>query len=102
MPIEGLMPQMGQSVAEGTGLTWLKREGGGVGQDEPLPPDQHRQGGRRDPLPRGGSPGAAAGAGRPDGSGGDRSRAPPDGGGGRGGGAARPPPGGGPGRRARP
>ena len=36
MPIEVLMPQMGQSVAEGTVLTWLKREGERVGKDEPL------------------------------------------------------------------
>jgi len=36
MPIEVLMPQMGQSVAEGTVLTWLKREGERVAQDEPL------------------------------------------------------------------
>lgn len=36
MPIEVLMPQMGQSVAEGTVLTWLKREGERVEKDEPL------------------------------------------------------------------
>ncbi|MCI0371949.1 MAG: E3 binding domain-containing protein, partial [candidate division NC10 bacterium] len=36
MPIEVLMPQMGQSVAEGTVLTWLKREGERVARDEPL------------------------------------------------------------------
>jgi 2-oxoglutarate dehydrogenase E2 component (dihydrolipoamide succinyltransferase) len=34
--IEVLMPQMGQSVAEGTVLTWLKREGERVAKDEPL------------------------------------------------------------------
>lgn len=36
MPIEVLMPQMGQSVAEGTVLSWLKREGERVAKDEPL------------------------------------------------------------------
>lgn len=36
MPIEVLMPQMGQSVAEGTVLTWLKREGERIEKDEPL------------------------------------------------------------------
>lgn len=36
MPIEVLMPQMGQSVAEGTVLSWLKREGERVAADEPL------------------------------------------------------------------
>lgn len=36
MPIEVLMPQMGQSVAEGTVLSWLKREGERVAKDEAL------------------------------------------------------------------
>ncbi|MFQ5839823.1 MAG: dihydrolipoamide acetyltransferase family protein [Candidatus Methylomirabilales bacterium] len=36
MAIEVVMPQMGQSVAEGTILTWLKREGEVVERDEPL------------------------------------------------------------------
>ncbi|MGH7394213.1 MAG: biotin/lipoyl-containing protein, partial [Candidatus Methylomirabilales bacterium] len=36
MPIEVLMPQMGQSVAEGTVLSWLKREGERVARDELL------------------------------------------------------------------
>ena len=36
MPIEILMPQMGQSVAEGTVLSWSKREGERVAKDEPL------------------------------------------------------------------
>ena len=36
MPIEVLMPQMGQSVAEGTVISWLKREGERIAKDEPL------------------------------------------------------------------
>ena len=36
MPIEVLMPQMGQSVAEGTVTSWLKREGERIAKDEPL------------------------------------------------------------------
>ena len=30
------MPQMGESVVEGTILTWLKKEGDSVQLDEPL------------------------------------------------------------------
>lgn len=36
MPNEVLMPQMGQSVAEGTVISWLKREGERIAKDEPL------------------------------------------------------------------
>ena len=36
MPIEVLMPQMGQSVAEGTVISWMKREGERIAKDEPL------------------------------------------------------------------
>lgn len=36
MPIEVVMPQMGESVAEGTVVTWLKKVGEFVAKDEPL------------------------------------------------------------------
>ncbi|MBF8298726.1 MAG: sucB, partial [candidate division NC10 bacterium] len=36
MNIEIIMPQMGESVAEGTVVTWLKKVGEGVAKDEPL------------------------------------------------------------------
>jgi pyruvate dehydrogenase E2 component (dihydrolipoamide acetyltransferase) len=36
MAIEVLMPQMGESVTEGTVTKWLKKEGDSVGRDEPL------------------------------------------------------------------
>ncbi|MBI2816163.1 MAG: 2-oxo acid dehydrogenase subunit E2 [Acidobacteria bacterium] len=36
MAIEVLMPQMGESVTEGTVTKWLKKEGDTVGRDEPL------------------------------------------------------------------
>lgn len=36
MAMEVVMPQMGQSVAEGTIIRWLKREGERVEKDEPL------------------------------------------------------------------
>ena len=36
MPIDVLMPQMGESVTEGTVTKWLKKEGEVVGRDEPL------------------------------------------------------------------
>lgn len=36
MPTDVLMPQMGESVAEGTVTKWLKKVGESVGKDEPL------------------------------------------------------------------
>ncbi|MBI4459075.1 MAG: 2-oxo acid dehydrogenase subunit E2 [Acidobacteria bacterium] len=36
MPTDVLMPQMGESVAEGTITKWLKKEGDTVAKDEPL------------------------------------------------------------------
>ncbi|HWQ68889.1 MAG TPA: dihydrolipoamide acetyltransferase family protein [Patescibacteria group bacterium] len=36
MPIEVVMPQMGESVAEGTVVTWLKKVGESIAKDEPL------------------------------------------------------------------
>lgn len=36
MPIEVVMPQMGESVAEGMVVTWLKKVGEPVAKDEPL------------------------------------------------------------------
>jgi 2-oxoglutarate dehydrogenase E2 component (dihydrolipoamide succinyltransferase) len=36
MPIEVLMPQMGEGLAEGTVTKWLKRVGDGIELDEPL------------------------------------------------------------------
>ena len=36
MPHDVIMPQMGESIAEGTITTWLKKEGEQVARDEPL------------------------------------------------------------------
>src|SRR6185436_15620811 len=36
MSTEVVMPQMGESIAEGTGTTWLKKIGERVERDEPL------------------------------------------------------------------
>ncbi len=36
MPTEVLMPQMGESIAEGTVTRWLKKVGDSIGKDEPL------------------------------------------------------------------
>ena len=36
MAIDVLMPQMGESITEGTVTKWLKKEGEAVGRDEPL------------------------------------------------------------------
>lgn len=36
MPVKVVMPQMGESIAEGTIVKWLKKEGEAVRKDEPL------------------------------------------------------------------
>lgn len=36
MPVKVVMPQMGESIAEGTIVKWLKKEGEAVKKDEPL------------------------------------------------------------------
>ena len=36
MPTDVLMPQMGESITEGTVTKWLKKVGDRVGKDEPL------------------------------------------------------------------
>ncbi len=36
MPIDVVMPQMGESITEGTLTKWLKRPGEAVTRDEPL------------------------------------------------------------------
>lgn len=36
MAVELIMPQMGESIAEGTVVKWLKKEGDWVGRDEPV------------------------------------------------------------------
>ncbi|HWQ00410.1 MAG TPA: biotin/lipoyl-containing protein, partial [Vicinamibacterales bacterium] len=36
MPTDVLMPQMGESIAEGTIVRWIKRVGERVARDEPL------------------------------------------------------------------
>src|SRR5438477_10031527 len=36
MPIDVVMPQMGESVVEGTVVRWIKKVGDKVDQDEPL------------------------------------------------------------------
>ena len=36
MPVEVMMPQMGESIAEGTIVRWIKKVGDTVDKDEPL------------------------------------------------------------------
>src|SRR5215813_4486775 len=36
MPVDVIMPQMGESIQEGTLVKWLKRPGDAIGRDEPL------------------------------------------------------------------
>ncbi|MDV7396593.1 biotin/lipoyl-containing protein, partial [Arthrospira platensis SPKY1] len=36
MPVNVIMPQMGESIAEGTIVRWFKQEGEAVTKDEPL------------------------------------------------------------------
>src|SRR3569832_877839 len=36
MPVNGVMPQMGESIAEGTIVRWIKKVGDPVERDEPL------------------------------------------------------------------
>src|SRR4030095_13374800 len=36
MPTDVVMPQMGESIAEGTIVRWIKKEGDQVARDEPL------------------------------------------------------------------
>jgi len=36
MPIDVIMPQMGESIAEGTIVRWIKKVGDSVDRDEPL------------------------------------------------------------------
>src|SRR4026208_819009 len=36
MPVEILMPELGESVHEGPGSRWLKKEGASVKEDEPI------------------------------------------------------------------
>src|SRR5262247_3741418 len=36
MPVDVIMPQMGESIQEGTLVKWLKKTGESVGRDEPL------------------------------------------------------------------
>src|SRR4029077_17857763 len=36
MPVDVIMPQMGESIQEGTLVKWLKKPGDTVGRDEPL------------------------------------------------------------------
>ena len=43
MPTDVLMPQMGESITEGTLTKWLKRPGDTVARDEPPVRDLHRQ-----------------------------------------------------------
>ncbi len=50
MPVSVTMPQLGESVTEGTVTRWLKQEGEPVEADEPLLEVSHRQGRHRDPL----------------------------------------------------
>ena len=47
-----LMPQMGESVAEGTIVRWIKRVGDLIDKDEPLVRDLDRQSRCRDPIAR--------------------------------------------------
>src|SRR5262245_65919571 len=36
MPVDVIMPQMGESIQEGTLVKWLKKPGDAIGRDEPL------------------------------------------------------------------
>jgi len=44
MPTDIIMPQMGESIVEGTITKWLKKPGDKVQRDEPLFEISHRQG----------------------------------------------------------
>ena len=44
MSVSVSMPQLGESVTEGTVTRWLKKEGERVERDEPLLENLHRQG----------------------------------------------------------
>jgi 2-oxoglutarate dehydrogenase E2 component (dihydrolipoamide succinyltransferase) len=46
MPTDVVMPQMGESIAEGTIVRWIKKVGDQVARDEPLF-EIDRQGGRK-------------------------------------------------------
>ena len=70
--IDVIMPQMGESIAEGTLSRWMKKVGDAVKRDEPIFEISHRQGGRRDPRARRGRAGGDPGDGGPDGRGADR------------------------------
>ena len=49
-----VMPQMGESIAEGTIVRWIKKVGDKVERDEPLVRNLHGQGRRRNPFAHGG------------------------------------------------
>ena len=51
MLIESSLPQLGESVTEGTISKWLVREGDVVKKDQPLVVDRDRQGRQRAPAP---------------------------------------------------
>ena len=50
MATQVIMPQMGESIAEGTITKWIKKVGDAVERDEPHLRDLDRQGGRGDPV----------------------------------------------------
>jgi len=54
MATDVVMPQMGESIAEGTIVRWMKKVGDTVDRDEPAVRDFHRQSGREIPSPAAG------------------------------------------------
>ena len=64
-----VMPQMGESIVEGTLTKWLKKPGDKVERDEPLFEISTDKVDTEIPSPAAGTLGEVAGAGRPDGSG---------------------------------
>ncbi|MGC4085173.1 MAG: lipoyl domain-containing protein [Vicinamibacterales bacterium] len=56
MASDVLMPQMGESIAEGTIVRWIKKVGDSVDRDEPLFENLDRQGRRGDSVARGRCP----------------------------------------------
>ena len=53
MAVDVIMPQMGESIFEGTITKWLKKPGDKIERDEPLS-NFHRQGRRQIPSPAAG------------------------------------------------
>jgi len=74
MAVDIVMPQMGESIFEGTITKWLKKPGDKVERDEPLFEIFHRQGGRGDSIAVGGRAEGNQGRRRTDGADSDHCR----------------------------